>query len=94
LNANKKKKKFPLLFSILLGCLITLGLFLYFSKPISKSSSPIYEEIYTVSSDLNEKISQIDHSIYDSLFERGIKEKDIFFSKVITRHEKNFEWNF
>ena len=94
MNANKKKKKFPLLFSILLGCLITLGLFLYFSKPISKSSSPIYEEIYTVSSDLNEKISQIDHSIYDSLFERGIKEKDIFFSKVIPRHEKDYDWNF
>jgi hypothetical protein len=94
LNANNKKKKFPLLFLILLGCLTTLGLFLYFSNSVSKSSSPVYEEIYAVSSDLNEKISQIDHTIYDSLFERGIEEKDVSFSMVIPRHEKDYDWDF
>lgn len=94
MNANNKKKKFPLLFLILLGCLTTLGLFLYFSNSVSKSSSPVYEEIYAVSSDLNEKISQIDHTIYDSLFERGIEEKDVSFSMVIPRHEKDYDWDF
>jgi polysaccharide deacetylase 2 family uncharacterized protein YibQ len=94
LNANNKKKKFPLLFLILLGCLTTLGLFLYFSNSVSKSSSPVYEDIYAVSSDLNEKISQIDHTIYDSLFERGIEEKDVSFSMVIPRHEKDYDWDF
>ncbi len=105
MNANKKEKRgkerrkitpknFPLLFLILLGCLITLGLFLYFFNSISKSSFPVYEEIYAVSSELNEKISQIDYTIYESLFQRGIEEKDVFFSMVIPRHEKDYDWDF
>jgi len=94
LNANNKKKKFPLILLILLGCLTTLGLSLYFSNSVSKSSFPVYEEIYAVSSDLDEKISQIDYTIYDSLFEKGIEEKDVFFSKVIPRHEKDYDWDF
>jgi len=105
LNANNKEKRrekhrkinikiSSLILSIILVCLIILGLFLFFFNYTDKSSIPLFEEIYTVSSELNEIISQVDYTIYDSLFQKGVPEKNISFSKVIPRHQEGYDWDF
>jgi len=91
---KKKRGAFFLLSSILLACLIILGLFLFLSDNISEKSFPVYEEIYSVSSDFNDKIGEVDKLIYESLFEVGVDEKDIFFLDVIPMHEKGYEWDY
>lgn len=83
---------FGTLFS--LGCLIILGSFFCLSNSISRNSSPVYEEIYSISSDLNDKIGHIDYAIYESLYQKGVEEKDVFFTAVKPRHEKDNEWDF
>ncbi|MFC1532600.1 divergent polysaccharide deacetylase family protein [Thermodesulfobacteriota bacterium] len=95
---EKTKKTIPkgilLLCTLFLGCLIILGAFLYLSGSSSRNFFPVYEEIYSVSSDLNNKIGQVDYTIYDSLFQWGVDEKDIFFPAVKPCHEKGYEWDF
>ena len=88
------KKNSSLILSITLVCLIVLGLFLFFFNDTDKSSVPVFEEIYAISSELNEMIGQVDYTIYDSLFQKGVREKDISFSKVIPRHEEDYDWDF
>jgi len=91
---KKKRETFFLLSSILLACLIILSFFLYLSGNTSEKSFPVYEEIYSVSSDFNDEIGKIDRLIYESLFQVGLDEKDVFFSEVIPRHEKGYEWDY
>src|SRR4030043_44884 len=88
------KKISSLILSIILVCLFILGLFLLFFNYTDKSSIPLFEELYAVSSELNEIISQVDYAIYDSLFQKGVQEKDISFSKVIPRHQEGHDWDF
>jgi len=87
-------KAYVLVCSFFLGCLIALGLFIYLSNSIITTSPPIYEEIYSITSDLNKKIGQIDCAIYESLYKRGITEKDIFFSAVRPMQERGYDWDF
>lgn len=87
-------KGFTIVGAFFFGCLIVLGLFFYLSNSISTTSLPLYEEIYTVTSELKNKIRKIDHIIYESLYKIGIAEKDIFFSAVEPRYEKGYEWDF
>lgn len=96
---RQKTEKIPpkILFSIcafLFFCFIILGSFLYLYKALNTRSSPLFEEIYSVSTDLNRKIGQIDHAIYESLYQRGIAESDVFFSTVIPKHENGHDWDF
>jgi len=88
------KKISSLILSIILVCLFILGLFLLFFNYTDKRSIPLFEELYAVSSELNEIISQVDYAIYDSLFQKGVQEKDISFSKVIPRHQEGHDWDF
>ena len=103
--ATKKKKRrkktkiitFKALFSIcafLFACFIIIGSFLYLSNYLVTASPPLFEEIYSVSTDLNKKIGRIDHAIYESLYQRGIDERNVFFSTVSPRHEKGHDWDF
>ena len=105
MNANNKEKRSKKhrkisrkisshILSIILLCLIILGVFLLFFNYTDKRSVLLFEEIYAVSSELNEIISQVDYKIYDSLFQKGIPEKDISFSKVIPRHQDGYDWDF
>lgn len=77
-----------------MGCLIILGLFLYLPKYISTTSTPIYEEIYSTISDLNQKIGEIDDTLYEALYQGGIAEKNILFPEVTSKYEKGYSWDF
>ena len=105
MNANNKEKRREkhrkinkkisfLILSIILLCLIILGLFLLFFNYTDKSSPLLFEETYAVSSELKEIISQVDYAIYESLFQKGVPERDISFSKVIPRHQEGYDWDF
>jgi polysaccharide deacetylase 2 family uncharacterized protein YibQ len=88
------KKISSRILSIILLCLIILGLFLLFFSHTDKSSPLLFEETYAVSSEINEIIGQVDYAIYESLFQKGVPEKDISFSKVIPRHQEGYDWDF
>lgn len=105
MNANNKEKRREkhrkinkkisfLILSIILLCLIILGLFLLFFNYTDKSSPLLFEETYAVSSELKEIIGQVDYAIYESLFQKGVPERDISFSKVIPRHQEGYDWDF
>jgi len=87
-------KKYILVCAFFFGCLIALGLFFYLSHSISTTSPPIYEEIYSITSDLSKEIGQIDNAIYESLYKGGITEKDVFFSAVRPMQEQGYDWDF
>lgn len=105
MNANNKEKRREkhrkinkkisfLILSIILLCLIILGLFLLYFNYTDKSSPLLFEETYAVSSELKEIIGQVDYAIYESLFQKGVPERDISFSKVIPRHQEGYDWDF
>jgi uncharacterized protein len=77
------------------GCMIASGVLLYYLSPLlSRVSTPADEETSTRSSGLNVETSKIDHAIYESLFDGGVEEKDIFFSEVTAMNAKDYEWDF
>ena len=87
-------KGFLLLFSILILSITILGLFLYISNSTSKISPPIYEEIYSKTSDLTHEIRKIDNTIYEFLYQRGIQDKNVLFSTVEPKHSDGYDWDF
>jgi polysaccharide deacetylase 2 family uncharacterized protein YibQ len=89
-----KKKGLFLLSLISLAFLIILGLALCFPNITTKTPFTLYEEVYSVSSEFNDKIAEIDRAVYGALFQMGIEEKDVFFLKVIPSHEKGYEWDY
>ena len=94
-----RKKKIPsiLLWVVLPGFIIGLVLLgLYFGFPgRSASIFPLlYEEIYSSSADLTEKIKTVDYTVYDSLYRSGVPEKNVFFLNVQTRHKNGYIWDF
>jgi len=87
-------KGFLLLFSILIFSITILGLFLVLSNSTNKISPPVYEEIYSKTPDLNREIGKIDNAIYESLYQRGIHERNILFLAVNPRHGDGYDWDF
>jgi len=78
-----------------MGCIIGPGIFFYYLyHSVPKASSPVYEEISAASSNLNVKINEIDHAIYESFYKAKVGEKDIYFSDVTPNHVKDYEWDF
>ena len=104
MSAKKQKRKiktkkidprvFLLISSALILTITILGLFLYISNSTRSIAPPIYEEIYSKTSDLTQEISKIDNTIYESLYRRGIQDKNILFSKVEPRHSDGHDWDF
>ena len=94
---NKKKKWFkkPLIIaSISTGILFILFMVFFIDKSFRGNSQPVFEEIYSVRSDLSNVIRKIDHSIYESLYINGVEEKDVHFSTVKPKYTKGQEWDF
>jgi polysaccharide deacetylase 2 family uncharacterized protein YibQ len=79
----------------LTGCIIVTGIFFYYLyHHIPGTSSTDYEEISGKSSDLNAKISSIDHAIYEYLYKEKVNEKNIYFSEITPSNANGYEWDF
>ena len=94
-----RKKKIPsiLLWVVLSGAMIgvvLLGLYFGFPERSASIFPLLYEEIYSSSTDLNEKIKTVDYTVYDSLYRSGVLEKNVFFLNVQTRHKNGYIWDF
>jgi polysaccharide deacetylase 2 family uncharacterized protein YibQ len=91
----EKKRLFVLvLLPVFLACLIFLGAYFFSSGNKLSIPSSVYEEIYSSRSDLREKIRDIDYAIYESLYRSGVRERDISFQNVETKHQKGNVWDF
>ena len=91
----EKKRLFFLIFlAVSLACLIFLGAYFFSSSNTVTISHPVYEEIYSSERDLRENIRNIDYAIYESLYVSGIRERDISFQNVETRHQDGHVWDF
>jgi polysaccharide deacetylase 2 family uncharacterized protein YibQ len=97
-KVSAKKKLLPICFLlILLTCLACAVLIIgypYLPKSSIGLPRPAYEEIYTTTDNLHGRIRDIDYAIYESLYQRGIQEKDIFFLDVQPRNENGSFWDF
>jgi polysaccharide deacetylase 2 family uncharacterized protein YibQ len=98
-RGQKTGKKIPkgllLLSSLFLCGIIFFVLFLYHSNQRGRiTAPPLFEEAYFKSSDLHNRIYQIDNLIYESLFQKGVDERDIFFTDVKHRFQGEEEWDY
>jgi polysaccharide deacetylase 2 family uncharacterized protein YibQ len=97
-GSGKKRKLSSILFLFILptalACAVLLGVYVCLPKSSIGLPRLAYEEIYTTTNDLHEGIRDIDYAIYESLYQSGIEEKDIFFSNVQPRHENGHFWDF
>ena len=97
-NRRAKKRKISakglFLSVLLLAGIIVLGMFYYIYHSDSGSFSLDYEDASGGSSELNSKISMVDHAIYESLYNGGVDEKDVYFSEVKPGNAKGYEWDF
>lgn len=95
---NKAKKThfrgFLILFALCVGSAIIFASSLYLSESTSTAPLPAYEETFPISSEFNKKIKEIDESLYKSLYERKVPEKDIFFLGITPKHERGNDWEF
>ncbi|MBW2615092.1 MAG: divergent polysaccharide deacetylase family protein [Deltaproteobacteria bacterium] len=91
---EKKRLFFLALLPGFLACLIFLGVYLFSSDNTLRTPPPVFEEIYSSRSDLREKIRNIDYAIYESLYRSGVRERNISFQNVETRHQNGNIWNF
>jgi len=83
-----------LLIALLLGIIISLGLFRYIFNSSTTISIPIYEDINLISTDLDSEITNIDNAVYGALYLKEVSEDDVSFSIVRPEKEGNNEWNF
>ena len=94
----EKKKLLPICFLLILlkflaGAVLII-VYIYLPKSSIGLPRPAYEEIYTTTDNLHRKIRDIDYAIYESLYQSGIHEKNIFFLNVLPRNEKGSFWDF
>lgn len=80
---------------VLLGLVVFLSLHTVFSPGRSVRKPPLlYEEIYSSGADLKKNILKIDCAFYKSLYDCGVKEKDVLFLNVQPRHQNGHVWDF
>jgi len=93
-----KKKSLPVsrrvIAAIALLCLLAAGGYFSLGPWRHGKSKPVYEEIYSVKTRLQQKISEIDVVIYDALYREGVGERDIRFPDVEPRHQDGQVWDF
>ena len=91
---KKKRSTIPLVISAFLAFTVLMGLYIHFLKKNTGLSRPAYEEIFTTTNSLNEGIRDIDYAIYESLYNSGIEERDIFFLDFQPRNKNGHFWDF
>ncbi len=94
---DRKKQTPPISLLVTLSVsigLILVSLYLSISNRSTDNSLPIYEEIYSSSADLEEKITKIDYAVYESLYQSDVQNRNIFFLNVQPRHHNGYVWDF
>lgn len=94
---GKKKKRpavIPVIIVLILLCILIAGLFYLLFTPSSGGPKPVYEEDYVSSNRLKETTAKVDYLIYEALYNEGVNEEDISFSKVIPEHKNDLDWDF
>ncbi len=97
-KGGARKSKIPSIFLLVIlpvsiG-LILLSLYLSVSNRSTGNPPPLYEEIYSSSTDLEERIKKIDYAVYESLYQSGVQDRDVFFLNVQPRHQNGYVWDF
>jgi polysaccharide deacetylase 2 family uncharacterized protein YibQ len=69
-----------------------LGLSFSHLKP--QISPPAYEEASLIESDLNRAITQIDHVLYDCLYQGETAEKGVLFTEIEPESKQGHDWDF
>jgi len=80
--------------SVFLACIISSGLFFWFSIDSIKVSPTTLEEIHSTETDLSRKLRDIDLAISRALYRSDSQEKDIFFLDIVPRHQNGHVWDF
>jgi polysaccharide deacetylase 2 family uncharacterized protein YibQ len=95
---NRKRTISPLMLlivaSVSLLAIVLLWMFLGSFRGPNGIFTPLYEEVYSSSQALNKRIKEIDYAIYESLYESGIQEKNVYFLSVQPRHQNGYVWDF
>ncbi len=91
---NKKPASLPVIILLLIMIAGAAGFYFLHLSRVSNHGRPAYEEVYVSTSKFTKIMGEVDHLVYDILYEEGISEKDISFSEVIPRHEKNLDWDY
>jgi polysaccharide deacetylase 2 family uncharacterized protein YibQ len=78
----------------MLGVIGALSFYSYISHSTQITLQPLFEEAYSISSGLNNRIAEIDHAIYASLYDHGIPAENIHFVAIKPRHDGDFYWDF
>ena len=93
---TKKRKTLRTLviLALTVAGIIIMGLFYYFNQATGKASHPIYEEVFSIPSDLGRAIAGIDRAIYKALYQGKISEGNILFLSVKPKRERGNEWDF
>jgi len=98
-KGRTRKRKIPPVLLLIVAPASLLGiilLILYFVFSLSSTGilPPLYEEIYSSSHGLNERIIKVDYAIYESLYKSGIQKNNVFFLSVQPRHQNGYVWDF
>ena len=95
----KGKKNKPAIISLkiflfLLFVLIASSLLVYHLIPGTGTRETVYEEENSSFNKIKRISGKIDHLIYKSLFNEGVNEEDISFSKVVSKHKNDLDWDY
>lgn len=97
-SIKKKKAISPAFFliisSIFLTGVILVGVYLFSTKRGTEVSWLFYEENFSTTTCFTEALSNLDYTLYESLYQSGTKKNDIFFLSVRPRHQNGYIWDF
>jgi len=91
---SKASPKFLLVILTVSIVLILLSLYFIVSNRSTGDSPPLYEEIYSSSADLEERIKKIDYGVYETLYQSRVPDSNVFFLNVQPRHHNGYVWDF
>ena len=100
--AMKKKEKAKkrintrilIMLALTVAVITIMGLVYDFKRTTGRAPHPIYEEVFSIPTDLAQTIAGIDRAIYKVLYQGEISEGNILFSSVKPRRERGNEWDF
>ncbi len=93
---TKKARHTKTFFALTLaaGSILVLAISYFIVQSGSTHEKPVFEEVYSLRSDLSRKIAQIDSTIYECLYQGGISTKRVSFLNVKSKIKGSNGWEF